>query len=126
MADQKEEKPQQQQKESAGGKKQKKAIESINSRLALVMKSGKAALGYKSTLKTLRQGAAWLVIIADNCPPLVKSEIEYYAMLAKTGVHHYSGNNIDLGTACGKYFRVSCLSITEPGDSDIIRNMPKD
>jgi ribosomal protein L30E len=29
--------------------------------------------------------AAWLVIIADNCPPLAKSEIEYYAMLAKTG-----------------------------------------
>ena len=53
-----------------------------------------------------------------------KSEIEYYAMLAKTGVHHYTGNNIELGTACGKYFRVSVLSITDPGDSDIIRTMP--
>jgi large subunit ribosomal protein L30e len=30
-------------------------------------------------------------------------------MLAKTGVHHYTGNNIELGTACGKYFRVSML-----------------
>jgi len=106
------------------GKKQKKAVESINSRLALVMKSGKYTLGYKSTLKTLRQGTAWLVIIADNCPPLKKSEIEYYAMLAKTGVHHFAGNNIDLGTACGKYFRVSCLSITDPGDSDIARDLP--
>jgi len=76
------------------GKKVKKAQESINSRLALVMKSGKYTLGYKSTLKTLRQGKAWLVLIADNCPPLAKSEIEYYAMLAKTGVHHYSGNNL--------------------------------
>lgn len=54
-----------------------------------------------------------------------KSEIEYYAMLAKTGVHHYSGTNIDLGTACGKYFRVCTLSITDPGDSDIIRNLPE-
>lgn len=45
-------------------------------------------------------------------------------MLAKTGVHHYTGNNIELGTACGKYFRVCTLSITDPGDSDIIRNMP--
>jgi len=35
---------------------QKKAMENINSRLALVMKSGKYTLGYKSTLKTLRQG----------------------------------------------------------------------
>ena len=55
-----------------------------------------------------------------------KSEIEYYAMLAKTGVHHYTGNNIELGTACGKYFRVCTLSITDPGDSDIIRSMPKE
>jgi len=109
---------------SSSSKKQKKAMESINSRLALVVKSGKYTLGYKSTLKTLRQGKAWLVIIADNCPPLKKSEIEYYAMLAKTGVHHYSGNNIDLGTACGKYFRVSCLSITDPGDSDIVKDVP--
>jgi len=106
-------------------KSSKKAMENINSRLALVMKSGKYTLGYNSTLQTLRQGKAWLVIIADNCPPLKKSEIEYYAMLAKTGVHHYTGNNIDLGTACGKYFRVSCLSITDPGDSDIVRDMPQ-
>ena len=78
------------------------------------MKSGKALLGYKSTLKSLRQGkcgrpapaiargaaaragptprAAKLVLISNNCPPLRKSEIEYYAMLAKTGVHHYSGS----------------------------------
>jgi large subunit ribosomal protein L30e len=32
------------------------------------------------------------VIISNNCPPLRKSEIEYYAMLAKAGVHHYSGS----------------------------------
>merc|ERR1711885_56511 len=102
----------------------KKTMESINSRLALVMKSGKYTLGYRSTLKTLRQGKAKLVIIATNTPQLRKSEIEYYAMLAKTGVHHYTGNNIELGTACGKYFRVSVLSITDPGDSDIIRSMP--
>lgn len=45
-------------------------------------------------------------------------------MLAKTGVHHYSGSNVDLGTACGKYFHVGSIAITDPGDSDIIRTMP--
>merc|ERR1712045_741462 len=105
-------------------KKVKKSQESINTRLALVMKSGKYVLGYKQTLKTLRSGKAKLVIVASNIPPLRKSELEYYAMLAKTGVHHYNGNNIELGTACGKYFRVCVLSITDPGDSDIIRSMP--
>eukprot|EP00406_Dinophysis_acuminata_P046749 CAMPEP_0179299344 /NCGR_PEP_ID=MMETSP0797-20121207/46468_1 /TAXON_ID=47934 /ORGANISM="Dinophysis acuminata, Strain DAEP01" /LENGTH=44 /DNA_ID= /DNA_START= /DNA_END= /DNA_ORIENTATION= len=36
--------------------KASKAADSINARLALTMKSGKYSLGYKTTLKTLRQG----------------------------------------------------------------------
>ncbi|KAJ2845921.1 60S ribosomal protein L30 [Coemansia erecta] len=86
------------------------------------MKSGKSTLGYKSTLKSLRNGKAKLVIISGNTPPLRKSEIEYYAMLAKTSVHHFGGNNVDLGTACGKYFRVGTLSIIDAGDSDILND----
>ena len=60
----------------------------------------RVTLGYKSTLKTyersphgwlravlmqrsLRNGRAKLVIISGNTPPLRKSELEYYAMLAK-------------------------------------------
>ncbi|KAL8999771.1 MAG: hypothetical protein Q9169_001444 [Polycauliona sp. 2 TL-2023] len=85
-------------------KKAKKTADSINSRLALVMKSGK---GYKSTLKSLRSGKAKLVIIAGNTPPLRKSELEYYSMyvesyrrtcLAPTG-GVYQAANPRLGTA---------------------------
>ena len=45
------------------------------------------------------------------------------ALQSKTGVHHYSGNNVDLGTACGKLHRVSVLTVTDPGDSDIVSSM---
>ena len=110
-----------------------KSTESIASRLALVVKSGKYSLGYKSALKQMRNGkgehnflctlsgdwsvrlrrslgltisVAKLVLIAGNCPPLRKSELEYYAMLSKTTVHHFSGTNVALGTAAGKLFRV--------------------
>ncbi|RRT34593.1 hypothetical protein B296_00051852 [Ensete ventricosum] len=81
-------------------KKAKKSTESINNRLALVMKSGKYTLGYKTVLRSLRNSKGKLIIIANNCPPLCKSEIEYYAMLAKVGVHHFSGS---------KYFFDVCL-----------------
>ncbi|KAI9221418.1 60S ribosomal protein L30 [Blastocladiella britannica] len=101
-------------------KKNKKQGDNINQHLALVMKSGKTSLGYKSTIKSIRNGSAKLVILSANIPPLRKSEIEYYAMLSKTLVHHYAGNNIELGTACGKLFRVGVLAITDAGDSDII------
>ncbi|MCO5569626.1 hypothetical protein L7F22_061237 [Adiantum nelumboides] len=104
-------------------KKTKKTQESINNRLVLAMKRGKYTLGYKMTLKSLRNGKGKLAIIANNCPPLRKFEIGYYAMLSKNGVHHYTGNNVDLGTACGRYYRVCCLSIIDLGDSDIIRTM---
>ncbi|XP_053431520.1 60S ribosomal protein L30-like [Nycticebus coucang] len=101
----------------------KKSLEPINLRLQLIMKSGMYVLGYKQTLKMIRQGKVKLVILANNCPALRKSEIEYHVTSAKIGVHHYSGNNIELGTACGKYYRVCTLAITDPGDSDIIRSM---
>ncbi len=62
-----------------------------------------------------------MILLSNNSPPLRKSEIEYYAMLSKTVVYHYNGNNIDLGSACGKYFRVGIMSILNAGDSDILR-----
>ncbi|TDZ25878.1 60S ribosomal protein L30 [Colletotrichum sidae] len=101
-------------------KKSKKDQGSINSKLALVVKSGKVVLGYKSTLKNLRAGKAKLILIAGNTPPLRKSELEYYAMLSKAPVHHFSGTNIELGTAVGKLFRCGTMAIIDAGDSDIL------
>ncbi|KAH8098213.1 ribosomal protein [Aureococcus anophagefferens] len=106
----------------APAKKSKKSVENLNSRLQLVMKSGKVALGYKTSLKTLRSNKSKLVLLANNTPPLRKSEVEYYAMLSKCQVIHYNGSNVDLGTACGKYFKVSMLTVIDPGDSDIVRS----
>mmetsp|Transcript_12365 Transcript_12365/g.18769 ORF Transcript_12365/g.18769 Transcript_12365/m.18769 type:complete len:114 (+) Transcript_12365:111-452(+) len=106
--------------------KASKAADSINARLQLVIRSGKYQLGHRSSVKTLRNGKSKLILIANNCPALRKSELEYYAMLAKTGVHHFNGDNNELGTACGRYYRVSVMSITDPGDSDIISTFAGD
>ena len=95
----------------------------MNSRIKLVMKSGKADLGYKAALKNMRKSKAKMLLICNNCPPLRRSEIEYLAMLAKTQVHHYSGDNTALGTACGKFFNCSVLSILDAGDSDILTSI---
>ncbi|KAH8157197.1 hypothetical protein CIB48_g11051 [Xylaria polymorpha] len=123
------------------GKKAKKDANSINSKLALVMKSGKTCIGYKSSIKSLRSGKAKLMflelresrprarlqqltlhasIIAANAPPLRKSELEYYSMLSKTPVHHFTGTNIELGTSLGKLYSCSTMAILDAGDSDIL------
>jgi large subunit ribosomal protein L30e len=84
------------------------------------MKSGKAVLGYKSTLKSLRKGNLKAIFVSSNTPSIVKAEINYYSLLANTMVYHYTGNNIDLGSACGRYHRVAVLGIADAGDSDIL------
>ena len=94
--------------------------EGINSKLGLVFRSGKAALGFKSTLRAIRSGDAKLILLSNNCPTIRKAEIEYYAHLSKTKIVFYPGNNITLGTACGKFHRCSTLAILEAGDSDIL------
>ena len=49
--------------------------DNINSKLGLVIKSGKYVLGYKSTLRTLRNGEARLILLSNNCPTIRKAEI---------------------------------------------------
>uniref|UniRef100_A0A7S1KQ83 Ribosomal protein eL8/eL30/eS12/Gadd45 domain-containing protein n=1 Tax=Percolomonas cosmopolitus TaxID=63605 RepID=A0A7S1KQ83_9EUKA len=103
----------------------KKSSKSDNlaARLALVIKSGKYQLGFRQCLRSMRGAQAKLVIVSSNTPPLRKSEIEYYAMLSGTMIHHYKGNNVELGTACGKLFPVGVLTILDAGDSDILRTI---
>ncbi len=98
----------------------KTKVDTINTKIQMVMKTGKYSLGYEQALNSLRQGRSKLIVISSNCQPIRKAELEYYAMLSKTPVHHYSGTNLDLGTACGRQFRTSVLTVTEQGDSDII------
>ncbi|KAK0555551.1 60S ribosomal protein L30 [Tilletia horrida] len=107
----------------APAKKKAQSQDNINTKLALVIKSGKVTLGLKSTLAAMRSGKAKLILISANTPPLRKSEIEYYAMLSKTSVHHYQGSNVALGTAAGKLFRVGVLTVIDAGDSDLLATL---
>lgn len=86
------------------------------------MKTGKYTLGYKAALKSLRACKSKLVLICNKCPAMGKSDVENFAMLAKTG----GGTISTVPTPCGHYYRMGCVSITDPGDSDIIRSMGGD
>ena len=80
-------------------------------------------LGYRNTIKSLRSGQAKLILISNNCPAIRRTELEYYAVLAKADAHHFDGNNLELGTALGKLFAVSAMVISDPGDSDILESV---
>jgi large subunit ribosomal protein L30e len=60
------------------------------------------------------------MIIANNCPAVRKTELEYLAILGGSKVLHWDGNNVELGTAVGRLHRVCVLTIQDAGDSDIL------
>ena len=66
--------------------------------------------------------AAQKGVIHKNAAARKKSRLNanVNAAIAKAKVVFYAGNNIALGTACGKYHRCSTLAIIEGGDSDIL------
>merc|ERR1712014_446745 len=100
--------------------KKGKQTENINQKLSLAIRSGKHRVGFKATMKTLRNGQSKLVIISNNCPAIRKTQLEYMAILGGSKVLHFDGNNVELGTAVQRLHRVCVLSIQDPGDSDIL------
>ena len=54
-------------------------------------------LGFKAVMKCLRNGQSKLIIVANNCPAIRKTQLEYMAILGGSKVLHFDGNNIELG-----------------------------
>ncbi|PLJ76939.1 50S ribosomal protein L30e [Infirmifilum sp. SLHALR2] len=88
--------------------------------LQTVLKTGKATLGYRSTLKAIVNGKAKLVILAKNAPSHIAEELKYYASLAQIPVYVFSGSSRELGAACNKPFLVSSIAVIDPGESSIL------
>ena len=61
-----------------------------------------------------------MVFFSKNMPIVRKSQLEYYSMIGNIKAVPYQGNNTELGSACGKLFRVGCMCIIDAGDSDIL------
>jgi large subunit ribosomal protein L30e len=107
------------------GKKNIKTSENINNKLRLALKSGKFTIGYNTTNKSLKEGECKMIIISNNCPSTKRLELEYLSMLNRCSIHHFYGNNSELGIACGKHYRCCCIGIIDPGDSDILQFLKK-
>ena len=93
---------------------------SLERELRNLMKTGKYYLGTKQALKALKHGRAKLVIIAENMPPDVRAQVEYYAKLAGVPVIVYKGSSQALGLVAGKPFKVGVITVVAEGQSRIL------
>ncbi|XP_022214556.1 60S ribosomal protein L30-like [Drosophila obscura] len=92
----------------------------FNARLADVILSEKYFVGFKETFKAMRKETAKLVIIAGDTNVAMKADIEKKAKSKKIEALVFAGTMKELGRACGKSFKVSCMAITDPEAAGII------
>jgi len=92
----------------------------VNRALRNAVQTGKVALGTKESLKTIDEGHARLVVVAENVPAAWGARIVERATKKGVPLYRYQGTNGALGQACGKPFGVASLAVQEAGQSDIL------
>lgn len=86
----------------------------LNRALRTAAKTGEVQFGIAQARKAVETSQGKLIVIASNCPaPELKEQ-------TAIPVVEFPGTNRELGTACGKPFSVSVVTIIAPGDSQIL------
>ncbi len=123
-----EEKKANQENEEGKPKKEKKLIrrrkirkeDPISAALHLLVKSGTIEFGSRRGLKNALSKKTKAFIVSRNVPFDIKNKILKYCNTNNILLIEFSGSSIELGSACGKPFPVSVISIFNVGNSNII------
>lgn len=86
----------------------------ISRALKAAITTGKVEFGVYQTEKAVKSGNVQMIILSRNCPSKLLTDD------VNVKVHVYEGNNMDLGSLCGKPFSVSALAIIDKGTSNIL------
>ncbi|MFO8109890.1 MAG: 50S ribosomal protein L30e [Thermoplasmata archaeon] len=88
----------------------------INREIRLAVNTGKTVFGVKESKEAASSEKARLVIVSNKCP-----ETEFKGdQFQGVPIYHYKGNNKNLGTAAGKPFSISALTVIKAGESNIL------
>ncbi len=94
----------------------------VDTNIKVAYKTGKIIFGKTQVLRQLRQNPFKMIIIANNCPAELESQLSYYNSLINNNIflHKYKGSSWDLGLAMGKPYMISVIGINDFGDSDLM------
>ncbi len=98
----------------------------VSKGIRMAVDTGDVRFGSRDAVKDAFTGKTKLIVLSNNCPKPIKSEIENKAKASGVHVLEYSGTSIELGSLCGKPFPVSSLSVIEPGNSNILDSVKKE
>ena len=92
----------------------------INNDLRLVIDTGKYTIGNREVLRSITNSNAKIVVLAMKGEKNIVDDILHICKVADIRVILYKGNSLELGALCGKPYAVNVMSITEPGNSNIL------
>ena len=94
----------------------------VDTNIKVAYKTGKLIFGKTQVLRQLRQNPFKMIIIANNCPAQLETQLNYYNSLINNNIflHKYKGSSWDLGLAMGKPYMISVIGINDFGDSDLM------
>jgi len=94
----------------------------VDTNIKVAYKTGKMIFGKTQVLRQLRQDPFKMIIIANNCPAELATQISYYNSLINNNIYiyKYKGSSWELGLAMGKPYMISVIGINDFGDSDLI------
>lgn len=84
----------------------------INEEIQNALKSKNAVIGFKNSIKVMKNETPELVVVSNNIPAEMKKEIEGN-LKSKTRIEVFNGSSKDLGVICGKPFPISTLTIRD-------------
>lgn len=97
-----------------------KTEEPVAAALHLLVKSGKIEFGARKGIKNALGNKSKAFILSKNAPKKLRAEITKHCNTSNTPIIEFGGTSIELGSACGKPFSVSLLSVFDEGSSKIL------
>ncbi len=88
----------------------------LNRAIRLAVNTGQTVSGIKESRSAAEKKKAKLIITAINCPDLELKRKKFRGVQ----IYPFKGNNHELGSAAGKPFAISALTVIEPGESNIL------
>jgi len=99
--------------------RKKKKVFDVDTNIKVAFKTGEIIHGKNEVLKNLRDNKYKMIIVANNCPQNILSEINHYNNLLddEMFIYKYKGSSWNLGLALAKPYMISILGIYDYGDS---------
>ena len=94
----------------------------LNRDVRLAVDSGETAIGAKSTIKSLTEGNAKLIVATSKSKKELIDDLNHLCRISGIKLVMFEGTPMEFGAVCGKPYLVSAISIIAPGDSGILKN----